>query len=447
MTKILIAEDDLHTLEGLTEILKEEGYAVTGAPDGQQALEIANKTSFDVLLTDMKMPKLNGMDLMGKMKLASPDTKIIMMTAFATVDTAVQAMRDGAFNYITKPIDFDQLLGTIQSAVREKRLRMQAESKPRSASISEPVMIGQSARIQEVFQKIEKVARAVATILLRGESGTGKELVARAIHVKSLRSDKKFMDFGCASIPENLMEAELFGTEKGAYTGALTSTRKGIFERADGGTIFLDEIGEISGSVQVKLLRVLQERRFERLGGTVPRSVDVRIIAATNRDLEQAVREGRYREDLYYRLNVIPIVMPPLRERKEDIPLLIDHFVTRYSLDNGMSVKSLSDEAIDRCTKYHWPGNIRELQNAIESAVILSDDESIKVEHLPPMQSSRVTGLEQDDLGTLSATKDQAEKIVIQRALDEAGGNRTKAAKILKVTVRTIQYKIKKYDL
>ena len=447
MTKILIAEDDFHTMEGLTDILEEEGYAVTGVSDGQQAIEMVNKTSFDVLLTDMKMPKLNGMDLMGKMKHASPDTKIIMMTAFATVETAVQAMRDGAFNYITKPIDFDQLLGTIQSAVRENKLRKQVELQPQTASISEPVMIGKSAKIEEVFQKIEKVSKAVATVLIRGESGTGKELVARAIHVKSLRSDKTFMDFGCASIPENLMEAELFGTEKGAYTGALTSTRKGIFERADGGTIFLDEIGEISGTVQVKLLRVLQERRFERLGGTVPRSVDVRIIAATNRDLEQAVREGRYREDLYYRLNVVPIVMPPLRERKEDIPLLIDHFVARYSLDNGVPIKSLANETIDRCMQYHWPGNIRELQNAIESAVILSDDESITVEHLPPMQSSRATGLEQDDLGTLSATKDQAEKIVIQRALDEAGGNRTKAAKKLGVTVRTIQYKIKKYDL
>ncbi|SVB88892.1 uncharacterized protein METZ01_LOCUS241746, partial [marine metagenome] len=271
MTKILIAEDDFHTMEGLTDILEEEGYAVTGVSDGQQAIEMVNKTSFDVLLTDMKMPKLNGMDLMGKMKHASPDTKIIMMTAFATVETAVQAMRDGAFNYITKPIDFDQLLGTIQSAVRENKLRKQVELQPQTASISEPVMIGKSAKIEEVFQKIEKVSKAVATVLIRGESGTGKELVARAIHVKSLRSDKTFMDFGCASIPENLMEAELFGTEKGAYTGALTSTRKGIFERADGGTIFLDEIGEISGTVQVKLLRVLQERRFERLGGTVAR--------------------------------------------------------------------------------------------------------------------------------------------------------------------------------
>ncbi|MBT5875153.1 MAG: sigma-54-dependent Fis family transcriptional regulator, partial [Candidatus Latescibacteria bacterium] len=394
------------------------------------------------------MPKLNGMDLINKMRSSCPRTKIIMMTAFATVETAVQALRDGAFNYITKPIDFDQLLGTIESAVTENQRELQTGDAARPSTIEEPTIIGNSERIQEVYRKIDKVAKANATVLIRGESGTGKELAARAIHARSKRSDKAFMDISCGSIPEELIEAELFGTEKGAFTGALNSTRKGVFERADGGTIFLDEIGEIGGNVQVKLLRILQERRFERLGGTSSQSVDVRIVAATNRDLEMAVKDGNYREDLYYRLNVIPIVMPPLRERREDIAPLISHFAKKYSLENGMSEKIFSDEAMNRCLEYAWPGNIRELENAVESAVILSDGDTIGSDHLPQVAEMTASiGSPLKDQGTLSATKDLAEKAVIQRALEEAGGNRTKAAGILGVTVRTIHYKIKKYGL
>ena len=447
MASILIAEDDRHTIEGLKEILTEEGYTVTGAPNGQEALDLAQKKRFDLLLTDMKMPKLNGIDLIAKIKTTCPDTKIIMMTAFATVETAVQAMRDGAFDYITKPIDFDQLLSTIQSAIQESQRIERAVSQPRTSSIPEPVIIGKSAKIQDIFNKIDKVAKANTTVLIRGESGTGKELVAKAIHARSYRSEKMFVDVSCASIPDNLMESELFGTEKGAYTGALNTTRKGFFERADGGTIFLDEIGEVSSTVQVKLLRVIQERRFERLGGTKSLSVDVRVIAATNLDLEKAVREGRYREDLYYRLNVIPLVMPPLRERKEDIPLLIEHFVEKYSLENRMPLKAFSADALDQCMLYQWPGNIRELENTVESAVVLSDDDIIHPEHLPHLEAVSPSHFDLEQVGTLSDTKDQAEKIVIQRALEEAGGNRTKAARLLSVTVRTIQYKIKKYGL
>lgn len=448
MISILVAEDDRNTMEGLTEILKEEGYAVTGVSNGQQAYDIATRKSFDVLLTDMKMPKMNGMDLINKMKSSCPRTKIIMMTAFATVETAVQALRDGAFNYITKPIDFDQLLGTIESAVTENQRESRTDVAARPSSIDEPMIIGNSERIQEVYRKIDKVAKANATVLIRGESGTGKELAARAIHARSNRSDKAFVDISCGSIPEELIEAELFGTEKGAFTGALNTTRKGVFERADGGTIFLDEIGEIGGNVQVKLLRILQERRFERLGGTSSQSVDVRIVAATNRDLEMAVKDGSYREDLYYRLNVIPIMMPPLRERREDIAPLISYFAKKYSLENGMPEKTFSDEALNRCIEYAWPGNIRELENAVESAVILSDEESIGPDHLPQVaEMTMPTGARSTDQGTLSATKDLAEKAVIQRALEEAGGNRTKAAGLLGVTVRTIHYKIKKYGL
>lgn len=448
MTNILIAEDDRHTIEGLTEILSDEGYDVTGVTNGKQAFDMAQDKQFDVLLTDMKMPRLNGLDLIKKMQSASPETQIIMMTAFATVETAVKAMRDGAFSYLTKPIDLEELLAAIQSAIKEKQLKIRSEEKPRNASISEPVIIGKSEKFQRVFQLIDKVAKANTTVLIRGESGTGKELVAKAIHARSYRCDQPFIDVSCASIPDNLLESELFGTEKGAYTGALNTTRKGYFERADGGTIFLDEIGEISGALQVKLLRVLQERRFERLGGTTPFKVDVRVVAATNSNLEEAVQAGRYRKDLYYRLNVIPINMPPLRDRRNDIPLLLEHFIKKFTQDIGMDLKVLSDEALDLCMKYEWPGNIRELENAVESAVVLSDDERILPEHLPNLTQFMPTAILQvDQLGTLADTKGQAEKLVIQRALEDTGGNRTRAAEALGVTVRTIQYKIKKYGL
>lgn len=448
MTKILIAEDDRHTIEGLKEILSDEGYAVTGVTDGEKAFAAARGEQFDVLLTDMKMPRLDGLELIKKMNGVSPETQIIMMTAFATVETAVKAMQEGAFSYLTKPIDVEELLATIESALKEKILSKQPPDDNRKSSIPVPVMIGQSAEIKDVFQMIEKVARANTTVLIRGESGTGKELVAKAIHAGSHRRDQPFIDVSCASIPDNLLESELFGTEKGAFTGALNTTRKGYFERADGGTIFLDEIGEISGTVQVKLLRVLQERRFERLGGTDPLQVDVRVITATNSNLEDAVQNNQYRKDLYYRLNVIPIHLPPLRNRRDDIPLLLNHFIEKYTQENGMSPKTMSDEALDLCLNYEWPGNIRELENAVESAVVLSDDDRIQPEHLPNLTHGiPSTALQVDAVGTLADTKGQAEKLVIEKALEEAGGNRTRAAEALGVTVRTIQYKIKKYSL
>ena len=448
MERILIAEDDRNTREGLVELLSDEGYEVTGVTDGEQAYETARKRHFDVLLTDMKMPRVNGLNLIKRVTGTSPETSIIMMTAFATVETAVKAMRDGAFSYLTKPLKVEELLATIEGAMQEKKHRQRTASSPRSSSIPDPDIIGESNQIKRIFQRVEKVARANTTALLLGESGTGKSLIARAIHAKSYRRDQPFVDVSCASIPEGLLESELFGTEKGAYTGALNKTRKGYFERAAGGTIFLDEIGEISGTVQVKLLRVLQERRFERLGGTEPLHIDVRVIAATNRNLEDAVAEGRYRQDLYYRLNVIPIVVPPLRDHRDDIPPLIDYFIRKYTLENGLGDKHISDDALEICMGYDWPGNIREVENAIESAVVLSDGESILPEHLPDFTSMHAivssTGASQ---GSLKDSRGQAEKLLIQQALLESGGNRTRAAESLGVTVRTIQYKIKKYDL
>ena len=449
MAHILIAEDEQHTLDGLIEILTEEGYTVSGVSNGQQAIDLAQNQKYDILLTDMKMPRVNGMDLIQKMRKLSPDTQIIMMTAFATVETAVKAMRDGAYSYLTKPIDLNTLFGTIQNALGEQQTRKREVPQRMPQKVQEPAIIGISRKIGEVFERIDKVSKANTTVLIRGESGTGKELVARAIHARSYRSDKTLVDVSCASIPENLLESELFGTERGAYTGALATTKKGYFERADGGTIFLDEIGEISLTVQVKLLRVLQERRFERLGGTKPLSVDVRVIAATNRNLEEAVREGRYRQDLYYRLQVIPIIVPALRERKEDIPLLITHFINKYTHENGMDPKRLSNEALDLCLGYHWPGNVRELENAIESAVVMSDGEVIESENLINLtqfdaEFDAVTG---DAMVTLAGSKGMAEKALLEKTLEELGGNRTKAARALGVTVRTIHYKIKKYGL
>ncbi len=448
MERILIAEDDRNTREGLVELLSDEGYEVTGVIDGEQAYESARKKQFDVLLTDMRMPRVNGLNLIKRVTGASPETSIIMMTAFATVETAVKAMRDGAFSYLTKPLKVEELLATIEGALQEKKQRQRMESSPRSSSIPEPDIIGESSQIREIFERVEKVSRANTTVLLLGESGTGKSLIARAIHARSYRRDRPFVDVSCASIPEGLLEAELFGTEKGAYTGALNTTRKGYFERAAGGTIFLDEIGEISGAVQVKLLRVLQERRFERLGGTEPLNIDVRVITATNRNLEDAVAEGRYRQDLYYRLNVIPIVVPPLRDHRDDIPPLIDYFIGKYTRENGLGNKHMSDSALDICMAYDWPGNIREVENAVESAVVLSDGESILPEHLPDFTHAPAIEPNAGPVqGTLKDSRGQAEKLLIQQALMESGGNRTRAAEALGVTVRTIQYKIKKYNL
>ncbi len=448
MDRILIAEDDRNTREGLVELLSDEGYEVTGVTDGEQAYETAQKRHFDVLLTDMKMPRVNGLNLIKRVTGTSPETSIIMMTAFATVETAVKAMRDGAFSYLTKPLNVEELLATIQGALQEKKHKQRVSASPRPSSIPDPDIIGESDQIKRIFQRVEKVARANTTVLLLGESGTGKSLIARAIHTKSYRRDQPFVDVSCASIPEGLLESELFGTEKGAYTGALNKTRKGYFERAAGGSIFLDEIGEISGTVQVKLLRVLQERRFERLGGTEPLNIDVRVITATNRNLEDAVAEGRYRQDLYYRLNVIPIVVPPLRDHRDDIPPLINYFIRKYTLENELGDKYISDDALEICMGYDWPGNIREVENAIESAVVLSDGEFILPEHLPDFTSMPAivssTGASQ---GSLKDSRGQAEKLLIQQALLESGGNRTRAAESLGVTVRTIQYKIKKYDL
>ncbi|MFQ5753812.1 MAG: sigma-54-dependent transcriptional regulator [bacterium] len=453
MAKILIVEDDRNTLAGLEEILSEEGYEVEGVESAKKALKSLKNDRFDILLTDLKMPDMIGMELYERSLPIAPELKTIVMTAYSSVKDAVEAMKKGVYEYLTKPLDLDELFVILEKAIGEQKLlRENVELKKQvKSTYSFHNIIGKSEGIERIFNTIVKVARTQSTVLIRGESGTGKELVARAIHYNSPRMNKPLIQISCASFPETLLESELFGYEKGAFTGA-DNQKKGRFELAHGGTIFLDEIGEISESVQVKLLRVLQERQITRLGGTQTIQVDVRVITATNRDLEKALEQGRIREDLYYRLNVIPIVLPPLRDRKDDIPLIIDHFIKKFSMENKIPAPRISDEALKLCMKYEWPGNVRELENAIENAIVLGEGATIKREHLPfamfakPKRSARHDFLKNAGK-TFKDKIEEAEKIILLDAIEQSGGNKSEAAKILNISLRTMRYKIKKYDL
>ncbi len=454
--KILIVEDDLNTLEGLAEILTEENYSVTKARNGKEALEAFSKNGFNLVLIDYLLPDKDGIEVSKAIIEQVPEIKIIMMTAFGSVKNAVNAMKLGIYDYLTKPIDLDELLIIIKRALKEQQLIIEnIDLKDKlSATYSFENIIGISGKMQEVFRKVVKVATTDATVLIRGESGTGKELIARAIHFQSHRRDHALVEINCASIPETLLESELFGHEKGAFTGAYKS-KKGKFEIANHGTLFLDEIGELPLGVQAKLLRVLQEKKFTRVGGVENIEVDVRLIAATNIDLEKALNEGRFREDLYYRLNVIPIFIPPLRERPEDIGPLIDHFIRKYAQKNHRPVTKISPEARDILLKYHWPGNVRELENAIENAVVMSESEVINVTDLPgylqtPLSqqaSSPYPSFIDDENLSYREKIDQFEREMIRQALMECNGNKTQAAKKLGFTIRTLRNKINKYNL
>jgi DNA-binding NtrC family response regulator len=459
MSRILIVEDDRNTLSGLVEILEEEGYEVKGVDSGRKALRLLERDRFDILLTDLKMPEIDGMQLYEQTASTAPEMKTIVMTAYSSVKDAVEAMKRGVYEYLTKPLNLDELFVILNKAVDDQNLRRENEElKDRlQGSYRFESIIGKSLSMQQVFKTIMKVARSHATVLIRGESGTGKELVARAIHYNSPRADSPIVEISCAAFPETLLESELFGYEKGAFTGA-DSRKKGRFEIANGGTIFLDEIGDVSASVQTKLLRVLQEKEISRLGSNESIKVDVRVITATNRDLEQALSGGMFREDLYYRLNVIPIFLPPLRERREDIPLLIDHFIKRYGKINNKPALGISAEALEFCRSYDWPGNVRELENAIENAVVLGEGEEILPEHLPVTVSMRKAAPE-----TLAQAKandfffasgpsyrekmEAAEKLVLEEAIRRADGNKSEAAKQLGISLRTMRYKIQKYKL
>ncbi|MDZ7265062.1 MAG: sigma-54 dependent transcriptional regulator [candidate division KSB1 bacterium] len=454
MARILIVEDDLNTLSGLVEIIRDEGYDVVGVESGRKALKILERESFDLMLTDLRMPDIDGFQLYEKSQAFNRDMKTIVMTAYSSVKDAVEAMKKGVYEYLTKPLDLDELFLTIKKVVQEKQLldeNIQLRDQIKRSYRFENI-IGNSKAIREIYKIITKVAKTQSTVLIRGESGVGKELVARAIHYNSLRANKTLVEISCATLPETLLESELFGYEKGAFTGAITR-KKGRLELADGGTIFLDEIGDISESVQTKLLRVLQEKEITHLGSTTSIKVDVRVITATNRNLEQALREGKFREDLYYRLNVIPIFIPPLRERKEDIPLLIEYFVKKFCQANNKPLMKFSDKALDLCLNYDWPGNVRELENAVENAVVLGEGDTIEPQFLPmsiyapPNHSVNLRFLDEYKNESYRKKMDFAERMIIRDAIDKAGGNKSIAAKNLKISLRTMRYKIKKYNL
>lgn len=443
--KILVVDDEPLIRDLLRDILREEGYEVSVAKEGLSALKKVKREETDLVITDVKMPGLDGIKLLKEIKKVSPSTPVIVITAYGTIENAVEAMKKGAYDYITKPITPDQIKLVLQKISRHKNLLR--ENRYLRAEVNQKYnfeeLVGESPGMREVYSMIDKVAKTKATVLIQGESGTGKELVARAIHFRSPRREGPFIKLNCAALSEDLLESELFGHEKGAFTGAV-SRREGRFELADKGTLLLDEISETSFSFQTKLLRVLQEGEFERVGGTRTLKVDVRIIATTNRNLKKLVEEGKFRDDLYYRLNVLPVYLPPLRERREDIPLLTLHFLKKYSRRNGLRLKSISKECLQMLKEYYWPGNVRELENVIERMVVMNEKEAL----LP--QDFAFLNLSSQNLNLSfpeNLTLEEMEKKLIIETLRRTGGNRTKTAKILNISVRTIRNKLKKYNL
>jgi len=454
MENILIVDDEKNYLLVLSAVLEEEGYEVLTALNGLEALETQKSSDVDLVLTDMKMPGMDGIELLERIKAYDPDLPVIMMTAHGTVDKAVEAMQKGAYSYILKPFDNERLILYVKKAIsvyqvikENRRLRNAVESQYQFGNI-----IGKSKAMRDVFETIQKVAPSGATVLIEGESGTGKELVAKSIHFNSPRRDNPFVAVNCSALAESLLESELFGHERGAFTGAMSS-KKGRFELAHGGTLFLDEIGELSSNLQVKLLRVLQEKTIERVGGIRSIAVDIRVIAATNRNLKDEMEVGRFREDLFYRLNVVRIVIPPLRLRWEDIRLLVDHFIKKYASSNqsAVPVNGLSQEVIRLFYEYSWPGNIRELENVIERAIILCEDGIITVKDLPDWFKTNVFNAKLiDSIPTgakLYETLELIEKEMIERALKMADNVQSHAAAILGIGKSGLNQKIKKYRL
>ena len=444
--RVLIADDEEAARKSLGQILTEDGYEVILAADGEDALRLVAEESPDVLLTDLRMPAMDGHELLKRVRQSYADVAVIIMTAHGTIRSAVQALQEGAEHYLTKPIDVEELEHLLKQAMARRRLlseaRLMRERLDEKYTFEN--IIGRSAEMLEVFRLVEQVAPSQASILITGESGTGKELIAQAIHQRSTRRDMPFVKVSCAALPETLLESELFGHERGAFTGAL-SRRAGRFEVAAGGTIFLDEVGDIAPGMQVKLLRFLQERQLERLGGNRTITVDVRVIAATHRDLPALIREAKFREDLYYRLNVIEIALPPLRSRTQDIPLLVDFFIKRYATSNGKKVTGVSDETLAALLNYSWPGNVRELEHAIERAVILSREPILDISLFPTLPRSESAHRISVAPSVPGAPLEQIEKDAILKTLEAVGGSTTRAATILGISPRTIQYKLKQY--
>ena len=441
---LLIADDDPAARTGLARLLQGKGFEVSVADGGEQALLLLHETTPDVLITDLHMPGIDGLQLLQRAREARPDLVVVLLTGVADLDTAVRAMQLGAEHYLTKPARTEELLLVIERALERRRLQQEAtELRSRlTERLRFENLIGSSPAMHAVFDVIQQVAPAKASVLITGESGTGKELAAQAIHQHSPRARAPFVKLHCAALAETILESELFGHERGAFTGA-AARHEGRFKLADGGTLFLDEIGEISPSIQVKLLRFLQERTFERVGGNETLKVDVRIIAATNRDLQAEVAGGRFREDLYYRLNVVNLEMPPLRARPSDLLPLATHFLLRFARENGKAVDGFAEDAIERIGAYRWPGNVRELENIMERAVVLCDGPKLTAKHLPAgVGASARTGVR-----VPGSTLQEIERHAILATLEACGGRTAQAAQMLDISIRTIQYRLHEYGV
>lgn len=445
--EIVIVEDEQNIRTALATMLEKRGYRARTAANGAEGLAMLEESPADLVVTDLRMSGMGGMEFLRRVKGKYPETEVVVMTAYGSVETAVEAMRLGAYDYVTKPIDRDRFPVIVEKALERhflaaenRRLRDRLDTRSRLQTL-----IGDSAAMHEIYNLIEMVASSDAAVLLMGESGTGKELAANAIHQKSFRANGPFVSVNCGALPENLLESELFGYERGAYTGAM-NTKVGRFELADGGTLFLDEVGELSLKSQVDFLRVLETKEFRRLGGTKLIKVDTRIIAATNRNLEEAVKEERFREDLYYRLNVVPLKLPPLRDRADDVALLAEQFLREFTARHQREPKEISRDAMRLLRLYSWPGNIRQLRNVIERCVVTVREKVIRPEHLPEEVQISKEGI-RTMLVTLGSSLEDIEKEVIKRTLAEVTNHREKAAAVLGISLRALQYKIKEYGI
>jgi len=450
--RILIVDDEESFRNVLTVILRKEGYEVEGAANGEEGLNKILNAAFDHVLCDIRMPQMDGLEFLRESQKAGAEAPVIMMSAFGTVDTAIEAMKLGAYDYISKPFKPDEIILTLKKAEERERLRKENELLRRQVKkeYSFENIVSKNEKMNKIFETIRKVAPYKSTILVTGESGTGKELVARAIHHNSDRSKMFFVPVNCGAIPENLLESELFGHIKGAFTDAIR-TKKGLFEEADEGTIFLDEIGELPTQLQVKLLRVLQDGEIRRVGESKSIQINVRIIAATVKDLAREVNEGRFRDDLFYRLNVLHLYIPPLRERKEDIPLLIQHFINKHNQNLNKHVKEIDSKALELLMNYKWPGNVREVENTIERAVVLTDGEKIELDNLPfEIQNYQnevpMVSMAEEEYSVKKASK-MLEMGLIRKALRKTKGNHTQAAKLLEISHRALLYKLKEYGI
>lgn len=449
--RILLIDDEENFRHMLSVILKKRGYDVETASSGTEGLKKIDTAAFDTVLCDIRMPQMDGLEFLKEAQRAGCESTIIMMSAYGTLDTAIEAMKLGAYDYISKPFKPDEIILTLRKAEERERLRRENLFLKREVQkeYSFENIISKNERMRQIFDTIRKVAKYKSTILIEGESGTGKELVAKAIHFNSDRADNPFVPVNCGAIPENLLESELFGHTKGSFTNAVR-TKKGLFEEADEGTMFLDEIGELPLQLQVKLLRVLQDGEMRRIGDSRPIKIDVRIIAATIKDLDREVREGKFRDDLFYRLNVLPMKIPPLKERKEDIPLLVDHFINKYTRELNKPIEGITPDALNCLMYYGWNGNVRELENVIERAIVLTESSQIQVENLPaeiqsPREESKLNLLN-DELSIKKASR-YLEIDLIRKALQKTKGNHTHAAKLLEISHRALLYKIKEYGI